>query len=78
MDGFVLNHQLHWYTVRYVLLSKHLSSDLNKVISNFSRFGSPERFYNLNSQLEKPEWISATYLGLFLREAENQGQFFAV
>ncbi|ORY84137.1 Josephin-domain-containing protein [Leucosporidium creatinivorum] len=59
MEGFVLNHQLHWYSIR--------------------RFGRPERFYNLDSCIPQPSWISPTYLGLSLREAELQGySIFAV
>ncbi|BGP48641.1 hypothetical protein JCM10450v2_004517 [Rhodotorula kratochvilovae] len=60
IEGFLLNHQLHWFSIR--------------------RFGpSPERFYNLDSCIPQPQWISAMYLGLTLREAERQGySIFAV
>ncbi|GAA5921676.1 hypothetical protein JCM3775_001761 [Rhodotorula graminis] len=59
MDGFLLNHQLHWFSVR--------------------RFGTADRFYNLDSCIPQPQWVSAMYLGLTLREAERQGySIFAV
>ncbi|BGP25056.1 hypothetical protein JCM10295v2_003976 [Rhodotorula toruloides] len=53
VEGFLLNHQLHWFSIR--------------------RFGAQDRFYNLDSCVPQPQWISATYLGLTLREAERQG-----
>ncbi|KAI5478886.1 Machado-Joseph disease protein 1 (Ataxin-3) [Pseudohyphozyma bogoriensis] len=37
------------------------------------RFAVQERFYNLDSCKDAPEWISPMYLGLSLAEAENQG-----
>ncbi|GAA5897955.1 hypothetical protein JCM8208_003201 [Rhodotorula glutinis] len=59
MEGFLLNHQLHWFSVR--------------------RFGTADRFYNLDSCIPQPQWVSAMYLGLTLREAERQGySIFAV
>ncbi|GAA5833237.1 hypothetical protein JCM9279_001464 [Rhodotorula babjevae] len=59
MDGFLLNHQLHWFSVR--------------------RFSTADRFYNLDSCIPQPQWVSAMYLGLTLREAERQGySIFAV
>jgi hypothetical protein len=53
IEGFLLNHQLHWFSIR--------------------RFGTQDRFYNLDSCISHPQWISAMYLGLTLREAERQG-----
>ncbi|BEJ13536.1 hypothetical protein CspHIS471_0307100 [Cutaneotrichosporon sp. HIS471] len=37
------------------------------------RFGSYTRWYNLNSFLERPEWISPTYLHMVLKQAEDEG-----
>ncbi|CAK9783282.1 Josephin-domain-containing protein [Cutaneotrichosporon oleaginosum] len=37
------------------------------------RFGSYTRWYNLNSFLERPEWISPTYLHMVLKQAEEEG-----
>ncbi|GAA5999854.1 hypothetical protein JCM10207_005937 [Rhodosporidiobolus poonsookiae] len=43
------------------------------------RFATPDRFYSLDSCQPAPTWVSATYLGMTLREAENQGySIFAV
>ncbi|GAA5870782.1 hypothetical protein JCM3774_001676 [Rhodotorula dairenensis] len=59
VEGFLLNHQLHWFSIR--------------------QFGNADRFYNLDSCIPKPTWISAMYLGLTLREMELQGySIFAV
>ncbi|GAA6061490.1 hypothetical protein JCM10212_002569 [Sporobolomyces blumeae] len=58
IEAFLLNHQLHWFSIR--------------------RF-APSRFYNLDSCIAAPTWISPMYLGLQLREAELQGySIFAV
>ncbi|BGP16674.1 hypothetical protein JCM10213v2_004676 [Rhodosporidiobolus nylandii] len=54
IEAFLLNHQLHWFTIR--------------------RFGpSPDRFYNLDSCVPAPQWVGSMYLGLTLKEAEQQG-----
>ncbi|GAA6023516.1 hypothetical protein JCM8202_002662 [Rhodotorula sphaerocarpa] len=53
LDGFLLNHQQHWFSIR--------------------RFGTSERFYNLDSCSAEPQWVSPMLLGLTLREAEKQG-----
>ncbi|GAA5984119.1 hypothetical protein JCM10908_006058 [Rhodotorula pacifica] len=59
VEGFLLNHQLHWFSIR--------------------QFGNSDRFYNLDSCIPQPVWISAMYLGLTLREMERQGySIFAV
>ncbi|KAG0662144.1 hypothetical protein C6P46_003537 [Rhodotorula mucilaginosa] len=59
VEGFLLNHQLHWFSIR--------------------QFGNSDRFYNLDSCIPEPVWISAMYLGLSLREMERQGySIFAV
>lgn len=49
---------------------------LNHQLHWFSirRFGTQDRFYNLDSCITQPQWISAMYLGLTLREAERQGE----
>ncbi|GAA5950516.1 hypothetical protein JCM3765_000515 [Sporobolomyces pararoseus] len=52
IEGFLLNYQLHWFSIR--------------------RF-APNRFYNLDSCIPEPTWISEMYLGLQLREFELKG-----
>ncbi|WOO82288.1 Ataxin-3 [Vanrija pseudolonga] len=37
------------------------------------RFGDSTRWYNLNSFLPAPEWISPTYLQMVLKQAEEEG-----
>ncbi|KAJ4483393.1 Josephin-domain-containing protein [Lentinula aciculospora] len=60
--AFIFNQHQHWYTVR--------------------RFGSSESFdngagsghwFNLNSSLPSPEWLSRLYLSMFIRAAEADG-----
>jgi len=41
------------------------------------RFGSsegPGYWFNLNSSLDRPEWIGETYLGMVLQHAEAEGK----
>lgn len=41
------------------------------------RFGSAEGagyWFNLNSSLDRPEWIGETYLGIVLQQAEAEGK----
>jgi hypothetical protein len=37
------------------------------------RFSSPNRWYNLNSFLDAPQWISPTFLAMVLAQAEEEG-----
>ncbi|KAH9998494.1 Josephin-domain-containing protein [Russula compacta] len=40
------------------------------------RFGNPEGvgpWFNLDSSLERPKWVSETYLGVWLQQAESDG-----
>ena len=61
--GFILNLEEHWFTLR--------------------RFGPAEpdlsadpgigHWFNLNSCVDKVEWVSRTYLGMVLQQAEAEG-----
>ncbi|KAJ3803030.1 Josephin-domain-containing protein [Lentinula aff. detonsa] len=60
--AFIFNQQQHWYTLR--------------------RFGSSQSFqggagsghwFNLNSSLPSPEWVSKLYLTMFIQAAEADG-----
>ena len=61
--AFVLNFEEHWFTLR--------------------RFGAAEpdlskdpgvgHWFNLNSCIPEPEWVSRTYLGMVLQQAETEG-----
>ncbi|RUS16564.1 ataxin-3-like protein [Endogone sp. FLAS-F59071] len=37
------------------------------------RFAVPTRWYNLNSTLKEPQWISGTYLGMMLQQIKAEG-----
>ncbi|TFK54471.1 Josephin-domain-containing protein [Heliocybe sulcata] len=56
--GFILNLQQHWFTLR-----RFGQSDL----------AGQSHWFNLNSFLEAPEWVSKTYLGMVLQQAEAEG-----
>ncbi|KAF9071738.1 Josephin-domain-containing protein [Rhodocollybia butyracea] len=59
--AFIFNQQQHWYTLR--------------------RFGPSESFentvsghwFNLNSSIPEPEWVSKLYLSMFIHAAEADG-----
>lgn len=60
--AFIFNQSQHWYTLR--------------------RFGSSESYedgagsghwFNLNSGLAVPEWVSKLYLHMFIQQAEADG-----
>ncbi|KAJ3899682.1 Josephin-domain-containing protein [Lentinula edodes] len=60
--AFIFNSQQHWYTLR--------------------RFGASESYqdgagsghwFNLNSSLPSPEWVSKLYLSMFIQAAETDG-----
>ncbi|KZT28995.1 Josephin-domain-containing protein [Neolentinus lepideus HHB14362 ss-1] len=56
--GFILHLEQHWFTLR--------------------RFGQSDKagqshWFNLNSFLQAPEWVSRTYLGMVLQQAEAEG-----
>lgn len=38
------------------------------------RFGKNGHWFNLDSTKPSPQWISKTYLGMFLQQAEQEGQ----
>jgi ataxin-3 len=41
------------------------------------RFGDPEGvgpWFDLNSSLDRPKWVSETYLGVWLQQAEADGK----
>lgn len=40
------------------------------------RFGTPEygHWFNLDSAKPSPQWVGKTYLGMFLQQAEQDGQ----
>lgn len=56
--AFILNHQQHWFALRRF-------GNLNDLDNG--------HWFNLNSFLPAPEWVSKLYLGMVLSQAENEG-----
>ncbi|TFY51347.1 hypothetical protein EVJ58_g10617, partial [Rhodofomes roseus] len=63
--AFVLNLEQHWYTLR-----RFGETSPNPELNVAHSVG---HWFNLNSFLERPEWISKTYLGMVLQQAEADG-----
>ena len=63
--GFILNQNQHWFTLRRFGPAE---PDMNK---------DPGlgHWYNLDSTHRGPEWISRTYLGMFIQQAEQDGSY---
>lgn len=64
--GFVLNLEQHWYALRRF---GETSPD-----PDINLHHSVGHWFNLNSSLERPEWISKLYLGMVLQQAEADGK----
>ncbi|WVR00244.1 hypothetical protein IAU59_007386 [Kwoniella sp. CBS 9459] len=58
--AFILNLSSHWLPLR-------------RFAPNPPHSAATKRWYNLNSFHENPQWISPTYLRLFLTQAEQEG-----
>lgn len=59
----MLNQHEHWYTLRrFGPALTHPADDPGE-----------GHWFNLNSTLDRPEWISKLYLGMFLQQAETEG-----
>ncbi|WVF73055.1 hypothetical protein IAT40_007873 [Kwoniella sp. CBS 6097] len=58
--AFILNLSSHWLPLR-------------RFAPNPPHAAATKRWYNLNSFHQTPEWISPTYLRLFLTQAEQEG-----
>lgn len=61
--AFILNLELHWFTLRR----------FGPAVPNPYEDPGDGHWFNLNSFLEVPEWISHTYLGMVLQQAEQEG-----
>ncbi|KAK0461110.1 Josephin-domain-containing protein [Desarmillaria tabescens] len=61
--AFILNYQQHWYTLRRF-------GPASPVLAEDSGIG---HWFDLNSLLPEPRWISKTYLGMVLQQAEADG-----
>jgi len=65
IPAFILNLDLHWFTLRRF-------GDANPLIDADEGNGL---WFNLNSSLPRPEWLSKTYLGMVISQAEAEGKF---
>lgn len=63
--AFILNLDEHWFTLRRFGPAE---PDLSKDPGN-------GHWFNLNSCIQEPEWVSRTYLGMVLQQAETEGIF---
>ncbi|PCH43396.1 Josephin-domain-containing protein [Wolfiporia cocos MD-104 SS10] len=63
--AFILNLHQHWYTLR-----RFGAASPNPTLEADSGMA---HWFNLNSSLEAPEWVSKTYLGMVLQQAETEG-----
>ncbi|KAA1473940.1 Josephin-domain-containing protein [Dentipellis sp. KUC8613] len=61
--AFILNLNQHWFTLRRF-------GDATPQIDLDQGNG---HWFNLNSFLDAPEWVSKTYLGMVLQQAETEG-----
>ncbi|KAL6310405.1 Josephin-domain-containing protein [Sparassis latifolia] len=62
--AFILNHEQHWLTLRRF---GHVSP------APLHADSGGGHWFNLNSFLEAPQWISNTYLGMVLQQSEAEG-----
>lgn len=61
--AFILHLENHWFTLRrFGLVSPNPDADSGE-----------GHWFNLNSFLEAPEWVSRLYLGMVLQQAEADG-----
>lgn len=61
--GFILNLELHWFTLRR----------FGPAVTDPTIDPGVGHWFNLNSFLSEPEWVSKTYLGMVLQQAETEG-----
>ena len=64
--GFILNLELHWFALRR----------FGPAQADATRDPGEGHWFNLNSFLSEPEWVSKTYLGMVLQQAELEGESF--
>ncbi|CAL1707206.1 unnamed protein product [Somion occarium] len=61
--AFILNCSQHWYTLRR----------FGRVLPDPAADPGEGQWFNLNSSLPEPEWVSKLYLGMVLHQAEAEG-----
>ncbi|KAJ3858473.1 Josephin-domain-containing protein [Lentinula novae-zelandiae] len=60
--AFIFNSQQHWYTLRRFGVSE-----------SYQDGAGSGHWFNLNSSLPGPEWVSKLYLSMFIQAAETDG-----
>lgn len=63
--AFILNLQQHWFTLRRF---GHAEPNMDNHAGNDNG-----HWFNLNSFLPAPDWVSKLYLGMVLQQAEAEG-----
>lgn len=66
--GFILNLEQHWFTLRRFGLAEVVEQATLRESEHC-------HWFNLNSFLERPEWIGRIYLNMMLKQAEEEGLF---
>ncbi|KAI0063519.1 Josephin-domain-containing protein [Artomyces pyxidatus] len=61
--AFILNLHQHWFTLRR----------FGNALPRIEEDPGDGHWFNLNSFLAQPEWVSKTYLGMTLQQAEAEG-----
>ncbi|TFK44721.1 Josephin-domain-containing protein [Crucibulum laeve] len=61
--AFILNLEQHWFTLRR----------FGSAVADINNDPGDGHWFNLNSFLAEPEWVSKTYLGMVLQQAEAEG-----
>ncbi|KZP34624.1 Josephin-domain-containing protein [Athelia psychrophila] len=61
--AFILNYHQHWFTLRR----------FGPAFPSMIEDPGDGHWYNLNSFLAAPEWVSKLYLGMVLQQAESEG-----
>ena len=62
--AFILNLNEHWFTLRRFGATPKGIDDLNP---------GQGHWFNLNSFLQKPEWVGKLYLSMVLQQSEEEG-----
>lgn len=65
--AFILNLEQHWFTVRRFGIAAIVENATPAEVEK-------THWFNLNSFLDGPEWIGKLYLGMMLKQAEEEGE----
>jgi hypothetical protein len=65
--AFILNLEQHWFTIRRFGVADDLENATQEEATRC-------HWFNLDSAKPAPEWISGTFLGMILQQAESEGR----